>query len=80
MLCPISLVEVGPVVLEMKIFEFVSMFSLFRNYPPLEKLGLDPSFNKLKLNFPLPKNALCQVWLKLAQWFFKFCQRVFVIS
>ena len=31
--------------------------------------GWDPSFKKL--DFPLPKDALCQVWLKLAQWFLR---------
>ena len=35
---------------------FVSIFSLFRNYLPLEKIDSLP-----------PKHALCQVWLKLAQ-------------
>ena len=24
-----------------------------------------------KLEFPSPKDALCQVWLKLAQWFWR---------
>ena len=33
-----SLVEIDPVVLE-KIFNFVNVFSLFRNYLPLEKGG-----------------------------------------
>ena len=32
-----SLVEIGPVVLEKKIFKFVAVFSLFRNYLSLEK-------------------------------------------
>ena len=43
-------------------------FSLFRNYLPLEK-GRALHFNKLES--PSPKNALCQVWLKLAQWFWR---------
>jgi hypothetical protein len=41
---------------------------LFRYYLPLEKgypLGLK------KLESPLPKDDLCQVWLKLAQWFWR---------
>ena len=37
-----------------------------------------------KLEFPSSKDALCQVWLKLAQWFwrriFKSCQFIFIIS
>ena len=35
----LSLVEIGPVVLEKKIFNFVNVFSLFHNYLPLEKGG-----------------------------------------
>ena len=55
-----NFVEIGPVVLEKKI----NVFSLFCNYLPLEKgraLHLCSS----------PKNALCQVWLKLVQWFWR---------
>ena len=71
-----NLVEIGLVVLEKKIFKFVNVFWLFRNYLPLEKGGT-LYLNKL--------DALCQVWLKLAQWFwrrlfFKFCQYIFTIS
>jgi hypothetical protein len=43
-------------------------FLLFRYYLPLEK-G-DPFILK-KLEFPPPKDYLCQVWLKLAQWFWR---------
>ena len=58
--------EIGPVVLEKKIFKFRQcFFSLFRNYLPLEK-GM--ALNLKKLESTLPKNALCQVWWKLAQW------------
>jgi hypothetical protein len=42
-----------------------SVFLLFRYYLPLKK-GYLLHLNKLK--FPTPKNDLCQVWLKLAQW------------
>ena len=64
-----SLVEIGPVVLEKKkVFNFVDVFSLFRNYLPLEKGG---ALHLNKLEFPLPKDALCQVWLKLDQWFWR---------
>ena len=59
-----GLVEIGPVVIE-KIFKFVNVFSLFRNYLPLEK-GWVLHLNKLES--PSPKNALCLVWLKLVQW------------
>ena len=34
-----SLVEIGPVVLEKKILNFVNVFSLFRKYLPLKKSG-----------------------------------------
>ena len=46
----------------------VNVFLLFHNYLPLEK-GVNLHLNKLE--FPLPKNALCQVWLKLAKWFWR---------
>ena len=61
-----SLVEIGSVVLEKKIFNFVNVFSLIRNYLPLEKGGV---LHLNKLECPSPKDALYQVWLKLAQWF-----------
>ena len=43
-------------------------FSLFLNYLSLEK-GRALHLNKLE--FPSPKDALCQVWLKLTQWFWR---------
>ena len=63
-----SLVEIGPVVLEkkIKILNFVNVFSQFRNYPPLEKDGV---LHLNKLESPSPKDDLCQVWFKLAKWF-----------
>ena len=64
-----SLVKIGPVVLEKKIFfNFVNVFWLFSNYLPLEKGG---ALYLNKLESPSPKDALCQVWLKLAQWFWR---------
>ena len=48
--------------------KFVNVFSLFRNYLPLKKGG---ALQLYKLKFPSHKNALCQVWLKLANWFFR---------
>ena len=49
------------------LLKFVNVFSLFRNYLPLKK-GTGPFIlNKLALSSP--KDALCQVWLKLTQWF-----------
>ena len=52
-------------------FNFVIVFSIFRNYLPLEK-SRALHFNKIES--PSPKDDLCQVWLKLAQW---FCRRFF---
>jgi hypothetical protein len=45
-----------------------SVFSLFRYYLSLEK-GYSLHLNKLES--PLPMNDLCQVWLKLALWFWR---------
>ena len=55
-------------VLKKTIFKFRQVFSLIRNYLPLEKGGA-LHFNKLES--PSPKDALCQVWLKLVQWFLR---------
>jgi hypothetical protein len=49
----------------LKIF---SAFSFFHYYLPLERGYL---FYLKKLKFPSPKDDLCQVWLKLAQWFWR---------
>jgi hypothetical protein len=51
-----------------KFFKIFSAFSLFRYYLPLEK-GYPLSLNKLIS--PLSKDDLCQVCLKLAQWFWR---------
>jgi hypothetical protein len=106
-----SLVEIGPVVLEKKIFKyFLCTFTLLL-LSPLKK-GYHPSFEQTwipfpprmicaksgwnwpalvlekkicyylplqkgaalhfnKLEFPPPKDDLCHVWLKLAQWFWR---------
>jgi hypothetical protein len=45
-----------------------SVFLLFRYYLPLET---DYPLSVNKLESPLPKNGLCQVCLKLAQWFWR---------
>ena len=51
-------------------FNFINVFSLFHNYMylPLEEGG---ALHLNKFESPLPKDALCQVWLKLAQWFWR---------
>ena len=51
-----------------RFFNFVTVFSLFRNHLPLEKGGV---LHLNKLESPSPKDALCHVWLKLAQWFWR---------
>ena len=51
-----------------RFLNFVNVFSLFRNYLPLEK-GMALHLNKLES--PSPKDALCKVWLKMAQWFWR---------
>ena len=69
----LSLAEIGPVVLEKKIF-YISLFSF---YLPLE---MDMTHHLNKLKFSSPNNALRQVWLILASWSFKFRQSIFAIS
>ena len=54
--------------LRRRFLKFVNIFSLFPYYLPLEK-GVALHLNKFES--PLPKDALCQVWLKLAQWFLR---------
>jgi hypothetical protein len=51
-----------------KFLKIVSAFSLYLYYLPLER-GYPLSLSKLKS--PLPKDDFCQVWLKLAQWFWR---------
>ena len=52
-------------------------FGYLCNYLPLEK-GRALHLNTLES--PSPKDALCQVWLKLVQWIFKILQCIFTIS
>ena len=73
-----NLVEIGPAVLEMKIFKFINVFSLFCNYLPLKK-GWALHLNKLESSSP--NEVLCHVWLKLAESFWKrFLNFVNVLS
>ena len=55
-------------------FHFLNVFSIFCNYLLMEK---DRTLHWNKHQSPLPKDALCQVWLKLAQWFWR--RRIFLI-
>ena len=47
---------------------FVKVFSLIHSYLHLEKGG---ALHLNKLQSPSPKDAVCQVWLKLALWFWR---------
>ena len=63
-----SLVELAQWFWRRRFLNFVNVFLLFCNYLPLEK-GVALYLNKLES--PSPKDALCQVWLKLASWFLR---------
>ena len=52
--------------LRRRIIKLVNVFLLFLYYLPLEK---DVVLHFNKLESPSPKDALCQIWLKLALWF-----------
>ena len=54
--------------LRKRFLKFINVFSLFRNYLPLKK-GMALHLNKLESTSP--KDTLCQVWLKLALWFWR---------
>ena len=47
---------------------FSNVFLLFGNYLPFKK-GVGLQLNKLES--PSPRDTLCQVWLKMAQWFWR---------
>jgi hypothetical protein len=51
-----------------RFFKYFSVFLLFCDYLPLEKVN---PFYLNNLESPSPKDDLCQVWLKLAQWFWR---------
>ena len=59
--------------------------SMYFHHFVIISLGKRGALYLNKIESPLPKDALCQVWLKLAYWFwrrrfFKFCQCIFAIS
>ena len=56
-----------------RFLNFVNVFSLFRNYIPLEK-GMALHLNKLES--PSIKKDLCQVKMKLSHWFWR---RIFLL-
>ena len=51
-----------------RFLNFVNVFSLFHYYLPLEKSG---ALHLNKLESPSHRDTLCQVWLILAQWFWR---------
>ena len=57
-----------------RFLNFVNVFSLFSNYLPLEE---DRALYLNKTESSSPKDAMCQVRLKLAQW---FCRRFLNLS
>jgi hypothetical protein len=62
------LIEFGLLVLEKKIFKHFQCIFTLCYYLPLKK-GYPLQLNKLES--PPPKDDLCQLWLKLAKWFWR---------
>jgi hypothetical protein len=67
-----SLIEIGLLVLEKRIFKNFSAFLLFCYDLPLEKV-VPLHLNNLESSSP--KDDLCQIWLKLTQWFWRRCRK-----
>ena len=62
----LSLVEIGPAILEKKIFKcFLSIFAILLLFP------LEEAFQLNKHKSLSIKDNLCQIWLKLTLWFWK---------
>ena len=61
-----SMVEIVPVVLKKSILKISSRYLTILYNPPLKK---EVALHLKKFESSLPKNALFQVWLQLAQWF-----------
>ena len=51
--------------------EFLNLFNVFLQFPNYLPLEKDWAFHLNKLEFPLPIDALCQVWLKWVQCFLR---------
>ena len=65
-----------------RFLNFVNVFSPFCNYLPLKKSRV---LHLNKFESPSSKDALCKVWLKLAQWFWRrrflnVCQCILAFS
>ena len=67
-LCAKFGLTIGPVIQEKKMFNLFNVISLFSNYFLLEK---DRALHLNKLESPLLKDTLCQVWLKLVLCFWR---------
>ena len=61
----LSLVEIGPVVLDRKIFKFHQCIFTILLSSPIGRCG---ALHLNRHESPSPKDELCQVWLKLAWW------------
>ena len=70
-----SLVENSPMVLEKTIFRFRQCIFAISICFPFGN-GRNPLYEK-KIESPSTKNALCQVWLKLAQWY-RFWEDIYI--
>ena len=67
--CVTSLVEISAVVLK-KIFKCGQCIFAIWKLSPFEK-GCGPSFEQTLIPFTQESFELCQIWLKLAQWFWR---------
>ena len=63
-----SLAEIGPVILEENICKLRQGFFAISF---LSHLGKGRALHLDKIELPLNKDTLCQVWLKLANWFWR---------
>ena len=59
----------GPLV-QNRTFLFVHVFWKFK-YPVSQSRGFEPPYTPSFFESPWPKDNLCQVWLKLARWFWR---------
>ena len=59
--------KLAPWLWRRRFLNFNNVILPFRNFLPLEK----DAFPLNKVKPPSPKDAVCQVWLKLARWFWR---------
>jgi hypothetical protein len=71
-----SLVKIGPVVLERKIFKISNPIFTFCDYLPFKE---DWAIYLNNLEFPSSKYNLYQVWLNLASWFWRKFLNIFSV-